>query len=343
MKKIKKKVGKNRSAKNTSTTPKKKNMKQLTVCLVFCVLAAFATIEEDKRLVYGSDDRTEPYSISDSDLLTLIQADVALIPTEYFSENSDGTYSLDYYFSYTTIGCAGATHSICSDEPFRGQIQAAFCSGFLVGSNIIVTAGHCLEDQSPEEIVVVFDFYQQGPSTSPEIDNIPEDNLYQIDHMDHILSDVEDWGVIYLTRDVVGRTPLSYRTSGTPDIGTPLILVGHPEGLPMKVAPNAEIKDYPSNSNYFSANTDSYAGNSGSMVVNADTLEVEGILVVGNPDFVYDSGDGCCRSNVCSDSTGCSGDFEGVTKITTAKIGAAFAVQPAMLLIAALALIVLAF
>jgi len=312
--------------------------------LVFCVLAAFATIEEDKRLVYGNDDRAEPYSISDSDLLNLVQADVALFPTYYFSQNSDDTYSLDYYGTFTSGDCNGGTDVLCSDEPFRGQILSPFCSGFLVGQNTIVTAGHCLEGNAPEDIVVVFDYFQQGPSTPPEINNIPADNLYQIDHMDYVLNNgVEDWGVAYLTRDVVGRTPLNYRTSGTPDIGTPLILVGHPWGLPMKVAPNAEVKTYPSDSNYFQANTDSYAGNSGSMVVNADTFEVEGILVVGNADFAYDAGNTCCRSNVCSDSTGCLGDFEGVTKITTAKIGAAFAVQPAVLLIVALALIVLAF
>jgi hypothetical protein len=306
------------------------------------VLAAFATIEEDKRLVYGNDDRIEPYSISDSDLLTLVQADVALFPNYYFSENSDGTWSLDLYSTFISGDCTGGTNTLCSDEPFRGQILAPFCSGFLVGPHTIVTAGHCLEGNAPEDIIMVFDYYQQGPSTPPEIDNIPADNVYQIDHMDYVLNNgVEDWGVAYLNRDVVGRTPLNYRTSGTPEIGTPLILVGHPWGLPMKVAPNAEVKTYPSDSNYFQSNTDSYAGNSGSMVVNADTLEVEGILVVGNPDFAYDSGDGCCRSNVCSDSTGCLGDFEGVTKITTAQIGAAFAVQPAMLLIAALALLVL--
>jgi hypothetical protein len=317
-------------------------MKQLAVCLLFCVIAAFATIDEDKRLVYGNDDRTEPYSISDPDLLTLIQADVALIPSFYLSQNSDNSWSLNLYDTFTTGDCSTGTDTLCSNEPFRGQITAAFCSGFLVGPHTIVTAGHCLDGNSPSDITLVFDFYQLGPSTSPEIDNIPEDNVYQIDHMDYVLNNgVEDWGVAYLSRDVVGRTPLNYRTSGTPEVGTPLILVGHPWGLPMKVAPNAEVKTYPSNSNYFEANTDSYAGNSGSMVVNADTLEVEGILVVGNADFAYDSGNGCCRSNVCSDSTGCNGDFEGVTKITTAKISAAFAVQPAVLMIMVLALIVL--
>jgi V8-like Glu-specific endopeptidase len=296
-------------------------------------LSAFA-VEEDKRLVYGNDDRTEPYSITNSDLLNLIQADVALISSDYITQNGDGSYSLLAYGTFTSGDCTGGTDTLCTDEPFRNQVLLPFCSGFLVHSNVIVTAGHCLEGNSPSDIVVIFDWKQQSAGVSPSVTSIAEDNVYEPDSLDHMLTNTEDWGVIYLNRDVVGRTPLKYRTSGTPDVGTPLVLVGHPWGLPMKVAPNAEIKTYPSDSNTFSANTDSYAGNSGSMVVNADTWEVEGILVTGNADFKYDSVNGCCRSNVCSDSTGCSGSYEGVTKITVAKISDAFAVQPALMLVA---------
>ena len=38
---------------------------------------------------------------------------------------------------------------------------------------------------------------------------------------------------------------------------------------------------------------------------------VEGILVRGNEDYVYDSANNCWRSNVCA-NTGCSGTFEDV-------------------------------
>ena len=63
---------------------------------------------------------------------------------------------------------------------------------------------------------------------------------------------------------------------------------------------------------YFSANLDTYGGNSGSPVFNATDGTVEGILVRGNQDFVINVN--CFRSNVLPDSTMYSED---VSKSTT--------------------------
>ena len=56
-----------------------------------------------------------------------------------------------------------------------------------------------------------------------------------------------------------------------------------------KVAGGAKVR---SNNNgvYFVANLDTYGGNSGSAVFNLQTREVEGILVRGENDYVYDYG-----------------------------------------------------
>jgi len=35
---------------------------------------------------------------------------------------------------------------LCSDEKFREQPSAAFCSGFLVGSDLLVSSGHCFRE-----------------------------------------------------------------------------------------------------------------------------------------------------------------------------------------------------
>ena len=67
---------------------------------------------------------------------------------------------------------------------------------------------------------------------------------------------------------------------------------------------------------YFSSNLDTFGGNSGSAVFNADTGEVEGILVRGEADYVNDRRRGCKVPNQCSDG-GCRG--EEVTRITNIK------------------------
>ena len=63
--------------------------------------------------------------------------------------------------------------------------------------------------------------------------------------------------------------------------------------------------------NFFVANLDTYAGNSGSPVFNTDTGLIEGILVRGEQDFVFTQA-GCYLSNACP-SDGCRG--EDVTRV----------------------------
>ncbi|MFN8369647.1 MAG: S46 family peptidase [Bacteriovoracaceae bacterium] len=86
-------------------------------------------------------------------------------------------------------------------------------------------------------------------------------------------------------------------------------------GLPTKISDGANVRTN-NNPKYFVANLDTYGGNSGSAVFNTKTGEVEGILVRGENDYVYDSAQGCRVSNKCTNA-GCRG--EDVTRITNIK------------------------
>ena len=55
-------------------------------------------------------------------------------------------------------------------------------------------------------------------------------------------------------------------------------VIGHPCGLPLKYVPDAEVRENAAAS-FFVANLDTYGGNSGSPVFNAQNNKVEGILV----------------------------------------------------------------
>jgi V8-like Glu-specific endopeptidase len=94
-------------------------------------------------------------------------------------------------------------------------------------------------------------------------------------------------------------------------VGDELYIVGHPAGLPTKIAGGAVVRSV--KSTFFKANLDSYGGNSGSAVFNAQTNEIVGILVRGDQDFKYDQANSCTRSNIC-ENDGCRG--EDVTNIT---------------------------
>ena len=137
---------------------------------------------------------------------------------------------------------------------------------------------------------------------------------------------VEDYAVIELDRPVTGKLPLTFRKFGRVSIGTPLLVIGHPLGLPMKIADGAKVSQMndierktPFNStilrqDYFTANLDSFAGNSGSPVFNIETGKVEGIVIQGADDFSYNPQTACMESNHLSNSY--HNTYEKVMRIT---------------------------
>jgi hypothetical protein len=123
-------------------------------------------------------------------------------------------------------------------------------------------------------------------------------------------SSSKDFALLRLTRKVPNHRPLVMQSTPV-QRGDELYIIGHPAGLPTKISGGAKVRTL--KDTYFTANLDSYGGNSGSAVFNARTNEIVGILVRGDQDFVYDSKNSCTRSRVC-DNNGCRG--EDVTNIT---------------------------
>src|SRR5262249_3665943 len=98
--------------------------------------------------------------------------------------------------------------------------------------------------------------------------------------------------------------PIALRRSGAIGAGTRLYVIGHPSGLPAKFADGAEVRTA-SDPAFFTANLDTYGGNSGSPVFNAATHEVEGVLVRATTDFVPV---GMCLVSAVCPTSGCSGE-----------------------------------
>jgi hypothetical protein len=115
----------------------------------------------------------------------------------------------------------------------------------------------------------------------------------------------DDYAFIELDRKVTDLEPLKVRTSGKISKGDSVVVIGHPTGLPTKIADGAKVRSI--QGKFFSANLDTFGGNSGSAVFNAVTHEVEGILVRGETDYVYNSTLGCQVVNVCSNDS-CRGE-----------------------------------
>ncbi len=261
-------------------------------------------IDVDPKVIYGTDDRLPP-SIKDSKLIQkLSQSTAAMISWNKMDFSGDSvdlsnnmTLTQDSYFN------------ICSNQRFANEINPANCSGFLIGDDILVTAGHCIRSQSDcDNNAWVFDFTSGNKKLSKKKSVFKCKKI-----LASILNstDQNDFAVLKLDRST-GREFLPMRTEGKVSKHASLVLVGHPSGLPQKIAGNAGVR-VNTIKNYFVANLDTFGGNSGSPVIDIDNEMIEGILVRGEKDYAFDSRQGCNVVYECA-NTSCRG--EDVTRIT---------------------------
>lgn len=261
-------------------------------------------------VVYGSDGRTEVGSHPDSMMRELARSTAIQIQTSTMTKSTGGVTILDDTPLYKKAG-------ICQSEKFASQSAAGRCSGFLVAPDLLVTAGHCMN--SPSDCTSnswVFDYSTN--SISGRISQVDSSKVFTCKRI--ISQTLEggrgnDYALVQLDRPVYDRAPLRFRTSGKVSSSSSLVVIGNPSGLPTKITDGGKIRDN-SNSIYIVGTLDTFQGNSGSAVINEQTGEVEGILVRGDTDYVYDYGQGCKVVNKCSES-GCRG--EDVTRITVIK------------------------
>jgi V8-like Glu-specific endopeptidase len=262
----------------------------------------------ESKVIYGTDERKEIYDPANAPAMVSAAASTAALihHTDLTAGPSAGTELLPK----TTFK---DLEGVCDSEPFAQEPSAAFCSGFLVGPDIFVTAGHCVVDQNDcDSISMVFDYAYNTPASDPTL--VHPDNVYNCKELINRKQEETgaDYAVVRLDRPVVGRTPLPFRSDGKVDDHASLTMIGYPVGIPAKIDAEKIIRDNATNG-YFVSDTDSYGGNSGSAVFNSATGQVEGVLVRGEQDFDFDSAKNCSVSKHC-DITGCRG--EDITRAT---------------------------
>lgn len=253
------------------------------------------------RVIYGDDNRLDLYEVQNQNVKNLARSTVALVVSSDLSSGPNNSYSIK-------ADTFGKSFNLCTTERFWEQDSAAFCSGFLVAPNIVATAGHCIRDAyACGRTSFVFDYAVTGPKqTGPR--EVSADKVYSCNRVIKAQVAGADYSLVELDRPVTDRSPLNIRQSGQLTSSDELMVIGHPSGIPVKVAAGAYLRSQ--QTGYFTANLDTYGGNSGSAVINTVTGDVEGILVRGETDFVYN---GTCKvSNVCENDK-CRG--EDVTKI----------------------------
>jgi V8-like Glu-specific endopeptidase len=272
---------------------------------VLCFISLSATAQDSSKVIYGVDNREDVVNTLDNLMLDKSRSSAGMFSTSSLSALSNGDFKV--------IGKTLVERGWCSAERFSNQMTSPVCTGFLIAPDVIATAGHCVAKSTDcRNYSWAFDY--KIPTADATTAIIPKNSVYRCKAIIATVNSSttkDDYAVIRLDRKVLDRAPLEIRRSGKIADGTSLVLIGHPKGLPLKIAPGANVRSN-SATKFFVANLDSYGGNSGSPVFNALTGVVEGILVRGEADYTTTS-TGCYISKVCSD-TGCRG--EDVTRIT---------------------------
>lgn len=290
-------------------------MSKFAVLTLFVVSSAFASTP-NIDVVYGTDNRMDLYQVTNALHKTLAQSTAGMIPVNQMKKSAaPNTFEL---INFKTLGQA---ENICQGEAFVDQPVAPICSGFLVGPDLLVTAGHCYKSfATPEQVCKsfawVFDYNKKTPGADPT-KNMSLNNIYLCKSIvEAQMSNTVDFSIIRLDRKVVGRAPLKFRDSGKVANSTELVVIGHPTGLPTKVSPNGKITKN-TEPTTISTTLDTFHGNSGSAVFDAKSGMVEGILIQGKTDYrpsIASNPDSCMVVNKCDETAkNCAAGNEGGT------------------------------
>lgn len=267
----------------------------------FTKLIEPSELHANDKLVIGEDNRQDLYQLSNSDTdrlrRKLAASTVILTDRARLSQNADNSWNLTKRHRRVN------NFDPCSNERFRDQKVGGWCTGFLVGADIIATAGHCIKSSTPMEKTAYIFGFSVNKEGDPSPSNFPADQVYfgkeLIAHKNDKVHG--DFAIVRLNRPVTypEASPLSVRKTGNLPINSNVGVIGYPSGLPVKIAYGEETKVFSDDGTWLSANLDTYGGNSGSPVFNQEGV-VEGILVRGDQDYIINNN--CFVSNVAPSS-----------------------------------------
>ncbi len=290
---------------STFTKLSKRQVFSTAITLIqLCMVKPAYGQDTNRDVVYGKDNRYETQEYPDRLFREKAQSVAGMVRTRSLRPDFAGDPDLFTTFFKKT---AARSYGVCSDEAYAKQNILPICTGFLVSEDILVTAGHCVTEDTPCESYSWVFGYEEGTT------RFANEDIYGCKEvLAHELVDskykLKDYAVIRLDRKVEGREPLKFRKKGKPNWGEDLLIIGHPYGLPQKIADGAKVKSgnffgalkpfqtFFRKQDFFISNLDSFVGNSGSPVFNVESGEVEGILIEGADDFVDDEESGCKRA-----------------------------------------------
>jgi hypothetical protein len=232
---------------------------------------------EAERANRGQGIRMDMHEINNHHIKRNARSVVSIWMKDNIQDNHNGYFSLQWK-------PFGKSFNLHRSEPYYKQpiAEGRLCTGFLVGRDVIATAGHCADEGNVKALRFVFGYEMKG-SHSP-VTQVPDQDIYKGETILQRVYDPTgsgaDWALVKLDRNVTGREIV---TLAETDIrrDNPVYVLGHPCGLPLKYVPDEPVKAVDRARAFFAAELTVYGGNSGSPVFSSDTHEVVGIVVRG--------------------------------------------------------------
>lgn len=155
------------------------------------------------------------------------------------------------------------------------QPSVGHCSGSLVGTDLVLTARHCVEDGCGGYKFVFG--YRMKTKDGPAITNIPVHDVYDCkDVAKQGEGKNDDWALVRLDRKVDKHPPLLVNMTDDIATGSKLFIIGYPVGLPAKIHKEGKVTFI--RKPYLIADTHASPADSGAAAFNAETNKIEAIV-----------------------------------------------------------------
>lgn len=254
--------------------------------LKFILFATFmANTHSIEKMVYGEDNRQEapPY-------LKISRAIFAQIPKTRIDLET---------LEFKNFEDLKERHNLCDAQRFEKEKSLVECSAFLVDSDLIMTAGHCLDlnsksiKQNCEDHFWVVDHFKN--------EDLKEKSIFKCKSVEFIRADYEeesDYALIRLDRSAHGRIPFELSLE-TPSKTDELAALGFPLGASMKLSNKGKFLSLKRKAMTYSL--DVFGGNSGSPVINLETNKVVAVHIQGPAySLSYDKEKACYFQAQCN-------------------------------------------
>lgn len=246
------------------------------------------------RLINGPnqfDSRVEIRSINPNipgakDILRNARSVAVVVDRSRLVKVSTGYYQLD---NSRTLG---QIYQLCPGEAFKDQPVVGTGTAFVTGKHQMLTASHVFTGPLTNYAVVFgFELYNQTGALEPLIST---DSVYFPKKITATSAQL-DASLFETDRDLPSP-PLTVYKGRNISTKQPVYMIGHPYGLPKKMAGNASVLSNNDPTTFYTS-LDAFQGNSGSPVFDLATNALIGVLVGGETDFNWNGS--CNVSTLC--------------------------------------------